>query len=210
MSAAGTAGFKKKLPRFSNWLMNAGAELLAPTNQWEVLRFRHGDKISIIYTNDRGEFNFAACDKQVLNAFLLGTPWNAGTRTKRKTSARSSDVRALLLRDGSNCFLCGFPVDDDATIEHLVPLSAGGPNHLANYALAHARCNGIMGSRSLMEKIKLRDEHQSWHVTPSFPEPRRIGVDIAREPSQTVFLTPAMRADAAALAGATRLEGGQS
>lgn len=157
----GTAGFKKKLPKFSDWLLNAGAEILAPTNEWEVLRFKHGDKISVIYTNAKGVFNFAACDKGPLHCFLEGRPWSAGTRTKRKP-ARSRDVRALLARDGDNCFLCGFPLEDDATVEHLVPLSAGGPNHLSNYALAHSRCNELMGSKSLMEKIRLREHHHNW------------------------------------------------
>jgi len=162
----GTAKFKKKLPKFSDWLLKAGAEILATTNEFEILRFRHGDKTSVIYTNAKGVFNFAACDKDPLNCFLEGRAWSAGCKTKRTASGyRTRDVRALLVRDGPNCFLCGFPLESDATIEHLVPLSAGGPNHLANYALAHSRCNGLMGSKSLMEKIRLREHHQNWEGT---------------------------------------------
>ena len=158
---SGLAGFKKKLPKFSEWLLNAGAEIMAPTNVWEVLRFKHGDKTSVIYVNAQGQYNFNACDKGPLNCFLEGRAWSAGNKTKRKP-AQSRDVRALLLRDGDKCFLCGFPLEDDATIEHLVPLSSGGPNHLSNYALAHSRCNELLGSKPLMEKIRLRDHHQSW------------------------------------------------
>ena len=151
----------KKLANFRAWLANAGAEILAPTNEWEVLRFRARGKTQVLYKNARGVVNTAACDKTILNAFANGTPWSAGVAVKR-APRRPKEVSALLQRDGDKCFLCGFPLDDDATIEHLVPLAHGGPNHLSNMALAHERCNGLMGAKSLMEKIKLREHHQNW------------------------------------------------
>jgi hypothetical protein len=42
-------------------------------------------------------------------------------------------------------------------IEHLLPVTAGGPSHLANYALAHRSCNEEAGTLSLVEKLRLRD-----------------------------------------------------
>jgi 5-methylcytosine-specific restriction endonuclease McrA len=43
------------------------------------------------------------------------------------------------------------------TIEHLVPVAHGGPNHLSNCFLAHKRCNAAAGTLSAAEKVRLRD-----------------------------------------------------
>lgn len=152
---------KNRLPKFKEWLANAGCEILAPTNEWEVLRFKAGRKTSVIYQNAQGKLNLIQCDSAPLQAFLGGMSWSAGIASKR--AARTpKEVFALLQRDGDKCFLCGFPLDDDITVEHLVPVAHGGPNHLSNKALAHKRCNLLMGSKPLMEKIKLREHHQNW------------------------------------------------
>ena len=40
------------------------------------------------------------------------------------------------------CWVCGLPVArDDATLEHIKPLSEGGNSHLENLAISHAVCN---------------------------------------------------------------------
>ncbi len=155
---------EKKLPQFKAWLASAGCEILVPTNEWEILRFRAGSKTSVIYKNARGKLNLIQCDSAPLNAFLNGLSWSAGVATKRAPRT-PKEVQALLQRDGDKCFLCGFPLDDDITVEHLVPVAHGGPNHLSNKALAHSRCNLLMGSLPLMEKIKLREHHQNWERT---------------------------------------------
>lgn len=49
-------------------------------------------------------------------------------------------------RDGDDCWYCGDPCGDDATLEHLQPLSLGGNFDLANLALAHSRCNRAVGA----------------------------------------------------------------
>ncbi len=40
------------------------------------------------------------------------------------------------------CWVCGKHVArDDATLEHIQPLSQGGNSHLENLAISHAVCN---------------------------------------------------------------------
>lgn len=55
------------------------------------------------------------------------------------------------------CFLCWEALGEDVTVEHLVPVSQGGTNHIGNKVLAHAECNQKMGHLSVMEKIRMRE-----------------------------------------------------
>lgn len=55
---------------------------------------------------------------------------------------------AVRRRHGDNCHWCAAPMSfeernapDSATLEHLVPGSAGGTNEQSNLRLAHQRCN---------------------------------------------------------------------
>jgi len=44
------------------------------------------------------------------------------------------------------CWVCGQPVaPQDATLEHIQPLSEGGNSHLENLAISHALCNQQRG-----------------------------------------------------------------
>lgn len=78
----------------------------------------------------------------------------AGGKQKRKTSYKQYIV-PIIKRDGDKCFLCGMPLGDDITVEHLVPLSSGGPNHIDNLFLAHKLCNCEASMLSVSEKINL-------------------------------------------------------
>lgn len=59
------------------------------------------------------------------------------------------DLFDVARRDGWTCHLCGeqcdpaLPVRDRGypTVDHIVPISAGGKDSLANVALAHRGCN---------------------------------------------------------------------
>lgn len=63
-------------------------------------------------------------------------------------------LRQVADRDGWRCHICHKRVPDrpyrgrssDPTIDHLVPLSAGGSDTRVNVALAHNRCNGRRGT----------------------------------------------------------------
>jgi 5-methylcytosine-specific restriction endonuclease McrA len=48
----------------------------------------------------------------------------------------------IAARDGAICALCGKPLDiERATLDHIIPRGAGGPDHPDNLQLAHFRCN---------------------------------------------------------------------
>lgn len=72
--------------------------------------------------------------------------------------------REIFERDGWRCYLCGKPVKrtarrtdpDGATIDHVVPLSRGGPDAPGNVATAHSRCNREKRAQSV--------DYQLWLV----------------------------------------------
>lgn len=140
--------------RFESWLRDAGAELLAPTNEWELLRFRAGPEVGIVYRNARGRINLQAAAQPAWRAYASGQPWRASPKVQRR--ARLSTVASTLLeRDGSLCFYCRCELEDDMTVEHLVSVTCGGPNHISNLLLAHKACNNQAGNLSAPEKIRL-------------------------------------------------------
>ena len=58
------------------------------------------------------------------------------------------DIETLYVRDGGICQLCNTPVSrQDASIDHKVPISLGGPNLWSNVQLAHFTCNARKGNR---------------------------------------------------------------
>lgn len=65
--------------------------------------------------------------------------YNAGVNTTKKQA---------LFYLYPYCWLCGekFSSMDEATIEHIRPIVAGGADELANLTLTHSRCNSIKGS----------------------------------------------------------------
>ncbi len=78
---------------------------------------------------------------------------------RRAVYAQGDDIDALTLFNlfGWTCYLCKEPIDPNrrcpdwraATIEHVVPLSAGGTHTWDNTVVAHNRCNALKGSLSL-------------------------------------------------------------
>ena len=75
-----------------------------------------------------------------------------GWERKRKwlsTDARMSwAVKRFLLRQGNSCGICGKVIEsmDEATIDHIVPISKGGMHSPKNMQLAHASCNSAKGN----------------------------------------------------------------
>lgn len=59
------------------------------------------------------------------------------------------DIAEVFARDDGNCWICALPVDFalaypnplSRSLDHVIPLSKGGPHTMANVALAHLRCN---------------------------------------------------------------------
>lgn len=80
----------------------------------------------------------------------------AGCKERRKKQISEGFVEEvpyddIYTRDGGICQICGLPVhpvknvDDnwDGTIDHIIPLSAGGEHSFANCQLAHRICNSL-------------------------------------------------------------------
>lgn len=78
-------------------------------------------------------------------------------RQAMAASPETFTTRQIAERDGWTCHICGGSVPDqpwsnaadDPTLDHLVPLSAGGAHTMANVALAHFLCNSLRGATPL-------------------------------------------------------------
>jgi 5-methylcytosine-specific restriction endonuclease McrA len=77
--------------------------------------------------------------------------------------------RKLFRQQGGQCCWCGKPMilkrsahlsEMYATLEHLVPLSAGGDSKRENLALSHRKCNQERGAKR-MEPLLLRVASQA-------------------------------------------------
>lgn len=153
---------------FEKWLVERGAELLTPTNEWELLRFRTEKGTGIIYTNKHGQLTWMGPAAEAYLAHVSNkSSWRAVPKEKRRAKS-SPTCQALRERDGDACFYCHLPVAvEDESVEHLVNLTHGGADHIANMALAHRVCNSEAGHLSLMEKIRFRETCGERLHTPS-------------------------------------------
>lgn len=143
---------RPRIPHFEKWLTERGASVESPTSEWELVRFRHGTKTAIVYTSAKGFVTYTGGAGDAFLAFLYQDSWRA---MEVKRGKPSSGVYARLRqRDGDACFYCGnFVSQEDESVEHLLSVTHGGPSHLANYALAHKKCNAEAGHLSLQQKI---------------------------------------------------------
>jgi hypothetical protein len=151
---------KRRVP-FEEFLTARGAQIMQPTNEWEVLRFKSTKGVSIVYRNSKDGLTFTGESADAWNAFAGNHAWRGAPATKRPKSVEGH-VRALLARDGEHCFYCfKATTEENRTVEHLVARAHGGPNHLSNMVLAHRKCNSNAGHMSAMEKIRLRENNGS-------------------------------------------------
>lgn len=141
---------------FSACIVAAGGELLAPTNPYEVLRFRTKYGVGVVYQNAKGQRTWNVEAKAARAHMEEGRGSLAPVRvTGRRKDAAT--VNRLKARDGEDCFFCRRALGADITVEHLVAVAHGGPNHISNLFLAHDECNRRVGHLSAPEKIAMRD-----------------------------------------------------
>lgn len=153
------SSFKKEWPKFKAWLLQNGAEIRVPSNEYELARFTTPEGVGVIYRDRSGAVSsLVGGANEAWSAWKTGSPWTVGSRAKRKNSKRDHRIKAILSRDGDRCFFCGTVLDGDITIEHLVAVAHGGPDHLSNLALSHERCSQRADHLSVAEKVRLRDE----------------------------------------------------
>lgn len=84
-------------------------------------------------------------------------------RRVAKTDGEIVRLAYLIERDRGRCGICHKKVDvrlsprnpKGPTIDHIVPVSAGGVHSLANCQLAHAWCNGSKNNRPANDQLRL-------------------------------------------------------
>lgn len=152
----------KRLPKFRAYLVAAGAEMLEPTNPFEVLRVRSTRGVAVLYRKENGDLTWTDEMERFWQEYrnsvkiVLADKTGRGSRSKGRNR---QDINTVATRDGWECFFCAEDLDEcTASIEHLVPKVHGGPNHISNKFLACVPCNRRAGHMAAPEKIRLRDE----------------------------------------------------
>lgn len=167
-----------KVEQFKAWLVARGAELLHPTSEWEIVRFRGEGVTSIVYRNKKDTWTFTGIAGRAWQAFsrrddsfriVPRAPRSGGWSTKLPPL-----IRAIIKRDGDGCFYCGGPFGDDnpRSMEHLVARTHQGPDHISNLFLACVGCNRDAGHLSAPEKIRMRETLRAKHVATIQPKER--------------------------------------
>lgn len=160
--------FTKKWKRFKIWLEARGSEVRATSNPYEVARFTTPEGVGVVYRNAGNSISaWTGGADSAFIAFLDNAPWRAIPKpVRRGSNANRHRLATLLERDGNECFYCGGLMapkgeaanpGDEMTIEHLCSVTHGGPNSIANEALAHSRCNAEAGNLSVVQKVRLRE-----------------------------------------------------
>lgn len=151
--------FREAQENFRAWLSERGAEVLLPTNPWELIRFRANGQTSIVYQRKGGKVTYTGESWEAAEAWRSGdNTWNAGT-DKFHRSSNSQSKRKLLGEQGPECFYCGEEFSPkNLTVEHLVPRAHGGPNHVSNKVLACETCNKRADHLSAYQKVMLREK----------------------------------------------------
>lgn len=146
-----------KADAFAEWIDAQGWQRAAPTNDWELLRYKSVAGWNIVYRTKKGGITWTGNSREDYRLFQNGP--DADKPTALTSTQRKSLRKKLLKRDGCACWYCTefFTEDDFATIEHLVPRSEGGGHQPANLVLAHKSCNKKADNAPLAHKIELRD-----------------------------------------------------
>ena len=134
-----------------------GAEILKPTNKWEIIRARTKYGVAILWTNSRGKLTPNDAMEKTQNDMKSGVKITPVQTIKRRATKTDQRINTLLERDGDKCFFCLRPIGGDLTIEHLLSVAHGGSNHICNMALAHNGCNKAAGHLPLMKKVQIRE-----------------------------------------------------
>ena len=139
------------ITKFKKWLSANGAEIIPETSQYEAVRFK-GKEIGVLYTSGKVANDFT---DEAIRCFRSRKKWSGKPINVGRNPNYKKEKAKIIERDGSNCFYCGNPLEDDITLEHLISLSSGGQNSLSNMVLAHEKCNQEANNMHLNEKVKL-------------------------------------------------------
>src|SRR5258708_38264255 len=74
-------------------------------------------------------------------------------------------------RDGGLCFYCGKSIaEEEASLEHILSSTHGGNNDKNNLTIACKDCNLEAGAKSIVKKIKFRDEQRGIEFVVARPQ----------------------------------------
>ena len=71
------------------------------------------------------------------------------TERRKPIPRRKQVVRELTQNQNGRCGICGSALDGPVHVDHIVPLSRGGPHVLSNWQAVHPECNLTKGARIL-------------------------------------------------------------
>lgn len=143
------------IDKFKAFLIESGAEILKPTNPYEIVRFKNVNGVSVVYTGKRG-WSFTGDAAEAYDKFQKRNIWQIKRRDEKELERIKAEI---LTRDGCYCFYCNRVTKDgeDRTVEHILSITHGGNNNLANLAFACHDCNQAVGNMAIIEKIKYRE-----------------------------------------------------
>lgn len=150
----------KSFEKFKTWLGKQGAEVLVPTNEWEVVRFRTKNGVSVVYTNSRGRLTFTGESEKAHELFEQGKRWKVIDRRRHALTQQKARIAA---RDGKECWFCAIKYAslDRYTIEHLLSFSHGGTDNINNLVLACEPCNTTVGNWAVAKKVLYREQRRA-------------------------------------------------
>ncbi len=67
--------------------------------------------------------------------------WKNPNNNKKTSEERAKMLGELASKYGLVCWYCGFDLEDDIHIDHIIPKSKGGSHTIENRALSCKRCN---------------------------------------------------------------------
>lgn len=70
---------------------------------------------------------------------------------RRTATIGEVDIEKLIAEWDGNCGICKMPVSGPYHIDHIIPLTKGGPHTQSNLQVAHPSCNMSKGNKILME-----------------------------------------------------------
>jgi hypothetical protein len=114
---------------------------------------------------------------------------------KKRSSKRYKMLHGIVVgllrqRDGELCGICGQLLGSDVTIDHIVPISAGGSvDDCDNLRLAHHRCNLLAYCQQVSDVHRVRNSAALRGRTLS--EKHKVALGVAMK---TVWATPEQRA----------------
>ena len=132
-----------------------GVNFIETTNSYEIARFIVNEETCVIYQGKKGLSGSNQIANKIINCFLSKKLINI-QETKRK-SLKDKFYQKLIERDGNKCFYTNKElIEENSSIEHLIPLSRGGKNNLDNLVLCLKSENEKMANLALIEKIKYK------------------------------------------------------